>query len=209
MKLTLSMAAAAAFVSFTAMSAHAQTPALAFDQTTGEGLGNPPFTLGWEFTTSATLNVVSLGFFDDSQDGLAESHEVGLWDSSGTLIDSTTVTTTDPLTLQWRYHPAPAVLAAGQTYFIGALFTSGADPVVFPGFGGTVTTIPQISYVQATYAGGGSLSDPTNPDGTNGFFGPNFTVSTIPEPSTWALMLIGFGALGLAARANRKAAAVA
>jgi len=200
--------AATAAGSFVGLAAHAGTPALGFDQNTGETLGNPPFTLGWEFTTSSALNVVSLGFFDDSQNGLAESHAVGLWDSAGSLIDSTTVTTTDPLILQWRYHSAPAALAAGETYFIGALYTSGADNVVFPGFGGTVTTIPQITYVGATYAGGGTLSDPTNPDSANGFFGPNFTIG-VPEPSAWALMLVGFGALGCAIRGKRRMVTIA
>jgi hypothetical protein len=47
-----------------------------------------------------------------------------------------------------------------------------------------------------------------------GIFGPNFDVgavgAAIPEPSTWAMMLIGFAGLGYAAlRRNKKGRALA
>ncbi len=30
-------------------------PAITFDNTTGQTLGNPPFTLGWSFSTNKTI----------------------------------------------------------------------------------------------------------------------------------------------------------
>ena len=32
----------------------------------------------------------------------------------------------------------------------------------------------------------------------------DFVVSPVPEPTTWAMMLLGFGAIGFAARRSRK-----
>jgi hypothetical protein len=43
------------------------------------------------------------------------------------------------------------------------------------------------------------LVEPTATDGVGyGFFGGNIELSTVPEPSTWAMMLIGFAGLGYA-----------
>jgi hypothetical protein len=69
-----------------------------------------------------------------ARDGLAESHEVGLWDSLGNLLAETTVVTGDPLVNQWRYSDVtPVTLAAGADYFVGALFTSGGRQRRFHG----------------------------------------------------------------------------
>jgi len=183
----------------------AYDPQLFFDQTVANGpLGNPPFTLGWDFTTNAAITVNGLGVFDSGEDGLADSYEVGLWDSAGNLLAETTVSSgiSDPLVNQWRYSSvAPVTLAADQNYSVGALYLTGDDNVVFPGDGGTVTTTANITYGQSTFASGSTLSDPTNELGTNGFFGPNISADVsagVPEPSTWALMLLGFTGLGFA-----------
>ncbi len=210
--MNLKIALSAAAIALGAFSAHAGTAALGFDQTTGSTLNNPPFTLGWDFRTTGSLQVDALGFFDDSLNGLADSHEVGLWNSSGTLLASATVAagTVDPLTAQFRYvNIAPVTLAAGQTYYIGALFLDGNDNVVFPGTGGTVTTNPLIVYGQSTYADSSStLTDPTIEFGQNGFFGPNFLLSAVPEPASWALMILGFGMIGAAVRRRPETATV-
>jgi hypothetical protein len=179
-------------------------PQLFTDVTTGQTLANPPYTLGWEFVANNSITVNALGFFDDSQDGLAESHLVGLWDSQGNLIAETTVTTTDLLVNQWRYSGiTPVTLTAGSDYYVGALYTSGADNVVFPGYSGAWTT-PNITYLGATYAESApDLADPTVPFDHNGFFGPN--ISAVPELSSWVMMLVGFAGLGFAGyRSSRK-----
>lgn len=72
--------------------------------------------------------------------------------------------------------------------------------------------------VNRSGSGSDSVSDPvptnlTNPNydfanTTNitwGRFTPSAIISAVPEPSTWAMMLVGFGAMGVALRRRRRA----
>jgi Domain of unknown function (DUF4082) len=181
----------------------AQTFGVDFSNTTGAlTLGNPPFTLGWSFTLAAPVQVGDLAFYNDGTEvGLTDSHQIGIWDSTGTLLVSGTVLagTASPLVDQWREVAiTPTTLGPG-TYDIGALFLDGSDPVWFPGQSLTgFVTAPGLTYNGATYVSGSTLSDPTNSDSTPGFFGANFveTVAT-PEPSITLLLGISTGLLGL------------
>jgi hypothetical protein len=184
---------------------HADTVAVTFDTTTGLELGNGPFTLGFEFQVNAPINVTQLGAFDDSQDGLNENHDVGIWNSVGVLQVSATVAagTVDPLTNQFRYvSVAPVTLGAG-TYYIGALWVDGADYNTFPdGANSGFATAPQITFVSDSYVAGGALADPTNLlAGGPAYFGPNFQFvasSAVPLPASVSVglsMLAGFGVL--------------
>jgi hypothetical protein len=190
--------------------AQAQTPALTLDNMTGETLINPPFTLGFEFTANTALNVTALGLFDDSQDGMAERHEIGLFDSGGTLLASTILGagTAAPLTNQFRYADiAPVTLTAGQNYRIGAVFASGADPLIFPGAASNFATDPGVTFVAARFAFGSTLADPTISGGDlPSYFGPNFKIGTsaVPEPGTYALIAsLGLSGIGVLARRKR------
>jgi hypothetical protein len=161
-------------------------------------LFNPPFTLGWEFTLTNPIRVNDLAFYDDGQDGLADRHQLGIWDSNGNLLVSGTVLAgiASPLVDQWReVGVAPTDLGAGH-YFIGALFLTGGDPVWFPSqtLTGFIST-PGVTYDGATFAFGSTLADPTNPDGTPGFFGANFVFSAVPESSSFLLLGTGLVAL--------------
>lgn len=211
---TLSVAFGLATALLGAAAAHADSVAYKFDDLTGTQLGNGPFTLGSVFTTNSAITVTSLGVFDDSQDGLGESHEVGLWDGVGNLLASTTVQsgTVDPLTAQFRYASiAPVTLASGETYTIGAVWNNNIDSLLGSGLGDPTgfSTDPAISFVDSQYVLGGLLADPNTSGGGTGYFGPNFqftTANAVPELGTGASLagLLCAGSLSLWARGRRK-----
>ena len=71
--------------------AFGDTPAATFSNLSGTPLVNGPYTLGWQFKVNTAIDVTALGVFDSGQDGLVESHDVGIWDSTGNLLVSATV----------------------------------------------------------------------------------------------------------------------
>jgi hypothetical protein len=175
-------------------SLHADIFGVTFANTTGaQTLLNPPFTLGWEFTVTGTIQVFDLAFYDDGENGLVDSHQLGLWNSTGTLLASGTVLagTASPLVNQWREVAVSPVQLGPGNYFVGGLFLDGNDPVWFPGLSNLTgfASGPGITYDQATFAFGSTLSNPTIPDGSPGFFGANFVFSPTPEPGSVLLLL--------------------
>ncbi len=186
--------------------AHAQTTALT-NITIAPG-GARLFgdnTLGYEFTTTASLLVSSLGAYDHNQDGLAGSHQVGIWRvSDNALLTSSTVTTTSALDGFFRYESiAPITLPAGNTYRIGALYTVAVGDLYLaeatPG-GYTVasglTFNPTNGAVFDTLGFGYPTQVVPNRDG---HFSANFKFTSsaaAPEPGSLALLGLG-GALAL------------
>ena len=103
----------------------------------------------------------------------------------------------------------PFLLGVG-TYRIGgrAQLTDGDNYTI------DASTVSTNSLI--TFAGNAVRSDngtgfhfPSIVQGNFGRFGPNMLIAAVPEPSTYALMLVGLGFVGWVARRNRKSQQVA
>ena len=186
---------------------------LALDFSGGGGYIRGTFeNFGWEFDLSQSRTVDALGLFDYGANGLADAHEVGLWDSEGDLLATAVITNSDPATPSadpalgdWRFQSiAPITLAAGS-YVIGAYYPTSADPFVGNATG--IVTDPDVTYVEGRISPGVVLgfAEPqgTFTGGDPGFLGPDFRLAALPEPADWMLMLGGCFGLGAALRRAR------
>ena len=158
------------------------TPALDFSSLgSGFNYSQGSYSLGWSFSTTQSVSVSALGFYDDLADGLSASHEVGIFDAVNcTLLTSTTVTPADPLTGFFRYHNIlPITLPAGGQFFIAAVtgnekYAVGVSTltmhpaVTFGGFAIYGNTEPSTTL----RCPNGSASLP----GFRGDFGPSFLI---------------------------------
>jgi hypothetical protein len=165
---------------------------------TSPGTGH---TFGYKFTDVTTADVVGLGAWDS---GLTGSVEVGLWDSSGALLASTAVNSagTPVGNAPWVFSSiAPVKLTAGDTYYVGAVAPNAF--AVNP-----ISVDPHISnIVPVYYTSSNGLHFPafTYTSVEYAYFGGNIELSaTVPEPATWAMLGIGFAALGGAAVRRRR-----
>ena len=96
----------------------------------------------------------------------------------------------------------PLVLAAKTTYFIAEDLGTATTA------NGNVTRADDLlrdqcdGEVAARGQGKNPTTDATGGAFSPGIFGPNFDVtlgaSAVPEPSTWAMMLLGFAEIGFA-----------
>jgi hypothetical protein len=164
------------------------------------------YNLGFSFTVNTNVTVTALGNVDLTAIGGAsytQPQQVGLWNSSGTLLASTYVTSSDPLTNSfWRFNAiTPVNLIAGQTYTVGG--QGGADYAA----GVPIVVNPNITFVSDEYAYTGSLNNPlVEPIYSSGltqlngaaWFGGNLLLepTPTPEPSTLVMATLASAAYG-------------
>jgi hypothetical protein len=174
------------------------------------------WSLGWEFSPTTAIDVTALGFYDATLTGgsiglgnCTGCGEVGIYNSSGTLLASTLVTTAGSLVADFYYETIPTLaLSAGQDYFIVAE-TGNADYTgsTNTGFTSGFAVSPDIGFIEDAYIASSTLAFPNLTEGITaaeggGIFGPNFEeTKATPEPSTF--LLIGAGMLFLLARYAR------
>jgi hypothetical protein len=163
--------------------------------------------VGWTFTPQTDISVTALGAFAYCLPGTGL--EVGLWNSSGTLLASDNITTAGLLIDQSYYQSVtPLELTAGQTYFLGAYSSAGSfqSVAIDPNDGssdGSATMSPEIQLDQAAYLNSFTFEFPSTTSGSPGsaIVAPNFEFEPVPEPSS--LCLLGVGPLVFLARRRR------
>jgi hypothetical protein len=220
MKSTIARATAAALLAGAACGAPYANAALVLDLTApgtpelcGPVCGASGTTFGWAFDVTTPITVDGIGVWDSNSGGPFLT-EAGLFTSSGALLESAVIAsgTSTPVASantdgQWLFETfAPITLPIGE-YVIGSIFGESSP---LGEIGATFVTIPQITLVGgAVGTNDGGFSAPTG-SGEFPIFGPTLE-TTIPEPSTWAMMLIGFASLGFAGyrRAKRNSPAFA
>jgi hypothetical protein len=181
------------------VNAHAQgVPALSFSGQ-GSNTASVDSTRGYAFNVTAVggVFVTGLSFYDQGGNGLSQSHEVGIWNSSGTLLASSTVPagTAAPLDSNGLFREItlalPIFLPAGNSYAVGAFFSGGSADSQAVNWT-SMATAPGISYAEVRFVNNSStLTFPTITSSFLGLPGGSFVVSPVPEPGTLSLLGVG------------------
>ncbi len=151
------------------------------------------------FTPLRNIIVSALGMYDHNQDGLTQTHTVGLYQVSGTvLLQSITVGPGGGfINGVFRFETIPDTLLSAGTQYAVSGFTvtaTGSHAWNPPG----LAIAPLIGYNGYAYNLNGAPSLPTGPlDPSGTFFGPSFLFSENPEPATLLLAGTGLLLLGL------------
>lgn len=144
--------------------------------------------------------MTALGWFG-TNGAVNGSHEIGIWNTSGVLLGSATLSAGAVDATNVRYiGVTPISLASGTQYFIGGRDTSGDNDSYLTSVSNLVTDAAITFNGSAASAGGDGFAFPgsINNISTGGRFGANFqfSVAGVPEPQSWALMIVGFGMVG-------------
>ncbi len=169
--------------------------------TDGAGYCNVASLPSWTVTTN-NVDIVQSGVsWGTATDGKQMLDLVGFGSTGGISQDFSTVANKKYL-LKFDYASNGAATTQAS---VNVTNGSGLPTLVTSTQASTVgwTTFSQ-TFVAGT-TGTNTLSFLETIGGNNGgVFLDNISISAVPEPATWALMLVGFGGLGAALRSNRR-----
>jgi Domain of unknown function (DUF4082) len=158
---------------------------------------------GFGFSPTSDLQVTSLGFAQNT-DIAINPYTVSLWDSTGDLLASAVVTSSDPSFNQSFYQAiTPVTLQAGNTYFIGAGETAVGIWAGNVNNVGDFSVAPEITYLGT--ATGANIWQGLQADSSSQLLvGPDFQYSVpTPEPSPAAFVMPFLLAFALKASPKR------
>ena len=188
----------------------AQSPAIT--GVTGSDYSTNTWTWGWQFTVgSSDILVTHLGTWDRDNNGLAASHDIGIWAvSNQALLGSTRLSSgsVHPLEsgFRWKELGTPILLQANTSYRIGydpvspvredILFVPASNVTMNAQitYGGVVTNLADVFSYPEWWAPGQAMIGP------NFKFGP-----AVPEPALVQLpFLLWLGGVGLWCRRRQR-----
>jgi hypothetical protein len=168
---------------------------ISIDPTSGTAGYAGGLTEGYEFAVTNAEGIVvdGLGFWDAQSDGfvLGQTFPVGLWETNGTLLRSTVITSASALATSahpngdWRVNPVTPIHLPPGSYRLGGLLPDvGANPTI--GYPSTFQIAPGINLVRfLRHIDGTTLTmpdiGPPYPEAI--FLAPAFTFTPGP-PST-------------------------
>jgi hypothetical protein len=185
------VAALCAFLALLSAPARAATFSM-YDFQTAAISSDTQLSLGFTFTVvNLPMTVTALGYFDYQMDGFATPHDVGIYNSSGTLLTHALLSagTVNQLTGNFRYTDITPITLAAGTYTLAATTDGPADRWAY-GNASTMTGFtvdPHISIAANSaryiYQSDNVLRDPTqlNPNNYTIYAGPNL-IAHAPGP---------------------------
>ncbi|HWQ92015.1 MAG TPA: LamG-like jellyroll fold domain-containing protein, partial [Clostridia bacterium] len=161
-----------------------------------------PYIVGNSFLVGDEPVVVDkLGVYDLGNDGFLSSPiEVGIWNEDGTtLLASASVSSTDPTSGGYRYHPLTGnvTLAADTIYLIGARIGGPIEPFLCADQADPLSLIVEdvrITRLETRWNLGDTLVAPVTVDGFNGRWGPANASLLITEPVAPQILIQPLGA---------------
>ena len=172
-------------------------------------------TLGLNFTVNSATTITQLGVFDSGSNGLNATLTAAIFDSSHNLVATAQFlggTGTSGGAYIFKAI-GPVTLAAGNyqlaswgfnandlNYNYGYIANGNGGPITFNTAGGRLTA------VGTAFSGTAGVFADQADDG-NTRYGSASLIAAVPEPATWAMMVVGFGMVGFGVRARRKQSA--
>lgn len=156
---------------------------------------------GWTFHVNNAVMVSALGVYDLDSDGLSQAHDVGVYRMSDhSLLASATVPSGSSGTLDagFRYTGLSGMLNLAVDDYVIVMTMQAGSPDRQYIMANSVTTDPDITWINSAFGGGNSLGYPSmiGPY-AKGMFGPNMELErstqpqSVPEPTTGLLMAGG------------------
>jgi hypothetical protein len=160
---------------------------------------NLDWSLGWEFQVNSPITVTALGY---NNYGFNSTHDVGIFNSSGSLLASASVNGESTLSNNYRYSTIGSLSLGVGKYFISGTTLGLNDGYIYKAE--SFSTNSSITYLGSDYidGSGGNLNFPSYSAASADvqYLEVNFQIAGgVPEPSTWVMMLLGFASIGLLA----------
>ena len=181
------------------------------DATGASVTGNTLFTIGGQTVTSTRIQMTNvIGVLSGN---IAKSYVIQSSPGLKQLNNTTNIidmALADAAIQQWMLANKDALANGTWTnpIIIPTTPTNGfnaqpIDEILGTGQFAQVTTIVPVDYAPGTPLNSDGTTSPTGPTGPDGQSGQSTILSAVPEPATWAQLLLGFGLVGWLMRRGR------